>query len=201
MAGKDIEVAIERLDIDRHMRHGLGAIDEHAGAMAMRDRDHLLHGCHRPERVRDLRQRNNPCFRRQQLGIFLQNHLAAVIDRGHPQDRAGVGAEHLPGHDVGVMVEPGDYNLIALPDIAAAPGLRDKIDGLGRAARENDVIWRTRTKEAADFFARRLVSVGRARGERMGATVDVRVLVLIIKREPVDHCLRLLRGRCIVEPD
>jgi hypothetical protein len=44
MGGKDIEVAIESLDIDGHMRHGLGAVDEHTSAVAMRDRDHFCAG-------------------------------------------------------------------------------------------------------------------------------------------------------------
>jgi hypothetical protein len=91
-------------------------------------------------------------------------------------------------------------NLIALVDIAAAPGLRDEVDRLRRAARENNVVGRACAKEATDFFARCLIGVCRARGERMGAAVDVRVLVLVEQREPVDHRLRLLRGRRIIEP-
>jgi hypothetical protein len=97
------------------------------------------------------------------------------------------------------MFEPGNDDFVASPDIAAAPGLRDEVDRLRRAARENDVVWRTRTKETADFFARGLVSIGRASGERMGAPVDVRILVLIEKCEPVDDRLRLLR-RCRMRP-
>jgi len=149
------------------MRHGLGAIDEHAGAMAMRDRDHFLCRRHCPECIRDLRQRYEPRFRRQQLRIFLQNHLAAVIDRSNPQDRAHIGAEHLPRHDIGVMFEPGDDDLVAFPHITAAPGLGHEIDGFSRAARENNVVEGSRAKEAADFFTRCLIGVGRARGKRM----------------------------------
>lgn len=63
MGGKDIEVAIESLDIDGHMRHGPGAVDEHTSAVAMRDRDHFLRRCYGSERVRDLRKRDNPRFR------------------------------------------------------------------------------------------------------------------------------------------
>jgi hypothetical protein len=43
-------------------------------------------------------------------------------------------------------------NLIALVDIAAAPGLRDEVDRLRRAARENNVVGRACAKEATDFF-------------------------------------------------
>ena len=36
VAGEDEEVAAERLHVDRHVRDGLRAVEEHARAMAMR---------------------------------------------------------------------------------------------------------------------------------------------------------------------
>ena len=56
-------------------------------------------------------------------------------------------------------------------------------------------------RKRRDLLARGLVGVGRARGERVRGAVDVRVLVLVEMREPVDHGLRLLRRRRVVEPD
>ena len=41
VAGEDVEVAVERLHVDRHVRDGLRAVDEHARAVAMRHLDHL----------------------------------------------------------------------------------------------------------------------------------------------------------------
>jgi hypothetical protein len=99
------------------------------------------------------------------------------------------------------MFEPGDDDLVAFPHITAAPGLGHEIDGFSRAARENNVVEGSRAKEAADFFTCCLIGVGRARSKRMGATVDIRVLILIVQREPVDDRLGLLRGRRIIKPD
>ncbi len=56
-------------------------------------------------------------------------------------------------------------------------------------------------EEAPHLLARGLVGVGRARRQRVGGAVDVGVLVLVEMREAVDHRLRLLRRRGVVEPD
>src|SRR4029077_12502322 len=82
-----------------------------------------------------------------------------------------------------------------------APGLRDKIDALGRAADENDILDRWRVDEAAHLLARLLKSFGRTRGQRMRGAVHVRVLVRVEMRDAVDHGARLLRRRRVVEPD
>ncbi len=140
-------------------------------------------------------------LRIEQLFIFLENDLAAIVDRRDAQPGAGLGAEHLPGHDIGVMLEPGDDDLVALSHIAAAPGLGDEIDALGRAAHEDDVLDRRRLQEAANFFARGFIGVGRARRQRMGGAVDVGILIFVEMRQTVDDRLRLLRRRGVVEPD
>jgi hypothetical protein len=49
---------------------------------------------------------------------ILLDNLPAVIDWCNPQDRACIRAKHLPWHDIGVMLEPGEHNLIAFADIA-----------------------------------------------------------------------------------
>ena len=43
----------------------------------------------------------------------LRMHFAARVDRRHDELRAGLLAEHLPGHDVGVVLEVGDEHLVA----------------------------------------------------------------------------------------
>ena len=87
VAGKDEEIAIDRLHVDRHMRDRLRAVDEHAGAMTMRDRRHLLDRHDRSERVGDLRDRHDARTRPEQSLIFFENHLAGIIDGAQ---RAGV---------------------------------------------------------------------------------------------------------------
>ena len=76
-----------------------------------------------------------------------------------------------------------------------------RLIALGRPAHEHDLFCRRGVEEAARLLARVLIGVGRASGERVRAAMHVRVLVRVEIGEPVDHRLRLLRRRAIVEPD
>ena len=201
VAGEDEEVAVELLHVDRHVADRLRAVDQHARAMAVGDRRHFARGRDRPERVGDLRERDDAGARPQQLFIFVKPHVAIVVDGRDAQSGAAVGRQLLPRHDIGVMFEPGDDDLVALFHVATAPGLRDEIDALRRAAHEDDVLRRARVDEAPHFVARALIGVGGARRQRMRAAVDVGILVLVEMRQPIDHRSRLLGRRAIVEPD
>ena len=77
-------------------------------------------------------------LRAEQLLIFVEQHVAAIVDRRDAQLGALLGAQHLPRHDVGVVLEVGDDHLVAVADVAPAPGLRDEVDRLGRAAHADD---------------------------------------------------------------
>ena len=65
--------------------------------------------------------------------------LAAIVDGSDAQLRAFFLAEHLPRHDVGVVLHGGDEHFVAGADVRAAVGLRDQVDGLGGAADEDDL--------------------------------------------------------------
>ena len=167
----------------------------------MRCGDHLARRRHSAERVRHLRQRDDARAGSEELLVLVEQDVAVVVDRGDAQPRARLEAELLPRHDVGVVLEPGDDDLVACFHVAAAPGLRDEVDPLGCPADEHDLLGRRRVDELAHLVARRLVGVGRARGQRVRAAMDVGVLVRVEGGEPVDDRLRLLRGRAVVEPD
>ena len=77
MAGEDVEVAVERLHVDRHVRDGLRAVDQHARAVAVRHRDHLGRRRDGAERVRDLGERHEPRARAEQLLVLVEEHLPA----------------------------------------------------------------------------------------------------------------------------
>ena len=57
----------------------------------------------------------------EQLLVLVEQDLAAVVDRHDAQHRALFGSELLPGNDVGVMLEPGDDDLVARADVARGP--------------------------------------------------------------------------------
>ena len=199
--GEDEEVGAELLHVDLHVRDRLRAVDQHARADAVRHLDDLLGRRDGAERVRDLRERDELRLAVEQLAVLVEQHLAAVVHRGHAQLRALGERKLLPRHDVGVVLEVRDDDLVALADVLQAPALRHQVDRLGRAADEDDLLGRRRVDEARDLLARALVGVGRARREFVRGAVDVGVLVRVEVRQPVDHRLRLLRGRRVVEPD
>ena len=58
VAGEDVEVGIERLHIDPHVRDGLGAVEEHARSVAVGELDHLARWRDGAEGVRDMRERD-----------------------------------------------------------------------------------------------------------------------------------------------
>ncbi len=138
---KHVEVAVERLHVDRHVRDGLRAVDEHARAVAMRHRrSSRAPATMVPSAFETCVNDDEPRPRAEQLLVLLEDDLAAIVDRRDPQARALLGAELLPGDDVGVVLEPGDDDLVARADVAPAPALRDEVDRLGRAADEDDVL-------------------------------------------------------------
>jgi len=183
------------------MRDRLRAVDDDLGAVAMRDVDDLLDRNDGAERVRNLRHRDDPGAIGQQLLELVEPHLAGVVDRNHAQLRALFGAQHLPGHDVGMMFQVRDHDLVAFAHVLLAVGLGDQVDAFGGAAHEDDFFGLRCPDELGDLLARAFVGIGRASGEFVRGAVDVRVLVLVEVREPLDHRARLLRRRRVIEPD
>ena len=67
-------------------------------------------------------------------------------------------------------------------------------------ADEDDVLLGPGADEPGDRLAGALVGVGRPGRQFVRGAMDVGVLVLVEVREPVEHGLRLLRGRRVVQP-
>lgn len=121
------------------MGDGLRAIDQNAGAMPVSHLDHLSDGRDGAERVRDMREGHLPGGRSEQGLVGIQSHLPAIVDGNHAQAGARVDAELLPRHDVGVVLEPGDDDLVVATDVFPAPALRHEIDRLG--GQERIFMW------------------------------------------------------------
>ena len=132
----------------------------------VREPDDLRDGIDRAEHVRHVRHRHDPGPVVQQPLVLVEAQLAGVRHRDHTQACALLLAEDLPRHDVRVMLHLGDDDLVAGADVRAAVGLGDEVDGLGRAADEDDLLRVGRVEEPPDRFARRLVrSRSRVRSE------------------------------------
>jgi hypothetical protein len=82
--------------------------------------------------------------------------------------------------------------------LARPPGLRDQVDGLGGAAREDDFARIARIDEALHGRARLFMGGGRLGAQGVHAAMDIGVLELVIMPQPIDHHRRLVGGGGIV---
>ena len=129
-----------------------------------------------------MRERHQSHVAPRELGVqLLQRQFATVIDLQIAQRRAALAAEHLPGDDVGVVLELGDEDCVARPHIralvglSASPGVGDEVDRLGDVLREYGRL-RLSADERGDAPARAVIGgVGLLR-QRVDAAMDVRVV-------------------------
>ena len=132
--------------------------------------------------------------------VGLQDHLAAVVDRRHADHGARALGHHLPGHDVGVMLEFGQHDLVAALQ-RRGEDVGHQVYALGAAADEDDLVRRVGPQEVGHRAPGLLVGVAGPGREGVGGTVDVGVVVRVEVGQGVDHRLWLLRGGRVVEPD
>ena len=63
-------------------------------------------------------------FGPRELAVFVQKNLAGVIHWDDSQARSFFGGQLLPGNNIGVVFEPGDYDFVVLADVLPPPALR-----------------------------------------------------------------------------
>ncbi len=154
----------------------------------------------RAERIGNVNHRENFHPRREQRIEFGQIQQALVAGDGQVGDFcAGALGEQLPRHEIAVMLHFCEQNHIAGFEIFRAPGRGDEVDGLRRAARENDFFGALRVDESGRPLPRRLVSRRGAVAQFMDAAMDVRVVALVIMHQRVNHRARFLRRGGVVE--
>ena len=153
MPGERVEVTVEVADVQRQMWRGLGAVDQHDGATLVGQCGQFLCRIDGAESVGDVREGDDPSASGQQAFEFVASERAGVVDRCNLQDCAGRLAEHLPGHDVGMVLHLRDQDLVARSKLAAPPGLSDEVDRFGGIAGEDDLARVGRSEEPGDFVA------------------------------------------------
>jgi hypothetical protein len=150
------------------------------------------YGCDRAEDVRHRGEREHPSAVEQP--IQRGDVELPVVGQRHPADLdALLRGDHLPRHDVGVVLHVREHHHIAGTKVGPTPCLRDEVERLGRVLREHDLVRRRRVDEPCDLGPRAFVRIGRCRGEAIGAAVDRRVVVRHEVAHGVDDDLRLLR--------
>src|SRR5438874_2457762 len=140
MAGKSVEVYVERLYVHPHVRHGLRSVQQDRNAPGMRDLDYLLYRIDGAKRVGYVGQRNNLCARRDHPLQLVHLQSAVLIDGDYAKDRVALIADHLPWDDIGVVLHCRNEHLIPRPQVFAAKALGDNVDALGSSTSEDDLV-------------------------------------------------------------
>ena len=137
----------------------------------------------------------------EQLLILGNDYLSGLIHGDYLDDSACLLTNELPGNDVGVMLQHGEDYLITGLQKGLDVSMSHKVDSLGGASHEYDVVLRGCADEIRRDLTGILVSVGGTRRQLVSASVNVGVLVCIVIGKPVDDRLRALCGSAVVQPN
>ena len=174
-------------DVDGHVRRRLRGIDQHQRAGGVRHLDDLADRVDRPERVADLRDRQQ-ARAGGQLGAQVVHVEQAVVGEGDVVERRpDLAGQLLPGNDVGVMLELGGEHPLAGAQVGAAPAVGHQVDRLGRVAHEHDLALRWRAEEGGDLAPRPLEPVRGVLAQLVDPAMDVRVVMGVHVRDRIDH--------------
>ena len=144
---------------------------------------------------------NELCALIQQRVISIKQQLAGIVHRYDAQQCALLFTEHLPGDDVRVMFHRRDNDLVAGADELTTIAVHYEVDALGGAAHKDAFFCIARVQETLHLLARSLISRRGFLTEVVYAPMNVRVLLFDILAAAIDHDLRHLRRRAIVQID
>ena len=159
-----------------------------------------------PQRVAHPHEARDLHVARVEVGVEGVGVQRAVVEHAGDDDLGpGRLAGELPGHDVGVVLHPGEQHLVAgtQREVVARPRhrARDKVDRLGRPADEDALPRGVGVDEAGVRRSRSLVQRRRLLREHVQAAVDVGVVVPVVVAHRIDHRVGLLRRGRVVEVD
>ena len=200
VAGDRVKVAADGRDVERAVRRGLRTVD-HADytpftsfAADVADR---IDGA---EHVRHVGHAEDFHFRGQQRVQRVQIELAAIVEFGDLDRRAGTLRDQLPRHDVGVVFHAREHDRVAGLQPRQRPGIGDQIDRERGAAAQHQLV-AAHLQKCGELAARGLKGFGRLRAQRVHGAADVGVVVAIEVVHCLDHRRRLLPGIGRVEVD
>ena len=127
--------------------------------------------------------------------------MAIGRERDPAQLDAPLGHEHVPRHDVGVMLHVGEHDHIAGFEVGAPPGLHDEIERLGGVTGEDDLGGGGSVDERTHLLAGGLELVRGLLGDEVDATMHIGVDRAVVGVHRVEHGGRLLRGGGRIEID
>ncbi len=198
VARKGIKVSVEFRQVNRTMGNSLGAIHQHQGAHLMRRGNHLGDRVQGAKAVGDMGHTDQPCAPAE-LGFKTAEIQCAVIPNRHPPNYgASLLGHHLPGNDVGVMLQFGQQNLIPGAQLRPPPTLGHQVDALGGAPSKHDFFTAHPTQKVRDPVAGGLHRLGRTVCQSVRAPMDIGVVPEVVVADGINHRKWFLgRGRVV----
>ena len=175
---ENVEIAIERGDVDRQARRRLAAVEQQLRADLVREPRGAAGVEDRAEHVRDMGESDQLVrFGEHRLGR-VEVDAAVVGQRADVDVRTDLAGDDLPRHDVRMMLERRQQDAVAGAQVGAAPAVRDEVDRLGRAAREHQFgLAAADQRRSSD--AGRLEALGHRRRALVHAAMDGGVVAAI----------------------
>ena len=126
---------------------------------------------------------------------------AALLGDVEPTQRgAGALTHHLPGHQVGVVLQHGDDDLVAGPE-ARTERVGRQVERFRGVLGEHDFLGLGSRDEVRDARPGTLEGRGGLGAERVHGTGHVGIVLRVVLGDRVDHRARLLRGVRTVQVD
>ena len=194
----DKEIAVQCLQVDGHMRCGLRAVDTHGHTMCVRNPDNLLHGVDNPQHIAHLRHGDEAGTRGYHL-LQTADIQHFTMHGNHFESRLFAAAEHLPRYNVRVVLQCAHDDFISLTHKRLAKGESEHVEGVGSAFGEDDFFGRPRVQEVRHGLARPLVVLRRYLAQVVHTAVDVRIPMGVRLHDGVQHHLRLLARRRVIQ--
>ena len=206
MPGKGQEITVHLFDCRGQVRHGLGTIDQKQCPGRVGELADLAHRVHRTQHVGDVRQADQLGALGKRPFQFLQVQRTLIVDVEELEHDPLAIPNHLPGHQVGMVLGHGEQHLISrgkahLVAPSAQQRIGDQVDPLCAVAHKDDLSLIFGADKASHVLMGLQVKVGRLLSEQVGRAVDVPVIGLVEGTEGIEHLAWLLCGRCVVQVD
>ena len=190
MAGKGVEVDIQRLHICREVDGTLRPVDHHDHIRLMGERDSAGQVRATAGDVGHLPQRQNTAAWGDQSGESFNIGQAVCAQRQLDYFCAGLFSHHQPWHQVGMVLGDADDDFIARLQARACIALGHHIDGFGGTARPDDILAAWRVEPAGHLVACGFIACRQALRFGKLAAVDVTRAQRVEMRRRLDDRLR-----------
>src|SRR5690606_27551216 len=125
--------------------------------------------------------------------------FAAFSHGCHLETGAGLLADELPGHDIGMMLKISYQYFVAGFERAARVTLCYQVNRFGSAAGKNNFLAAGGIDESAHGLPRTFISSGGLLAQGMHAAVDIAVVIAVIGGQCFDNTSRFLGRRSVIK--